>query len=48
MTGGTNESAAKDGIVVEEGAKADITGGDIASCIHGICNNGETNTGKLT
>ena len=48
MTGGTNESAAKDGIVVEEGAKADITGGDIGSCIHGICNNGETNTGKLT
>ena len=48
MTGGVNTSAAKDGIVVAEGAKADITGGEISVCIHGLCNNGQASTGKLT
>lgn len=48
MTGGTNDGAAKDGIVVAKDAHADVTGGSITNCIHGLCNNGTMNCGAIT
>ena len=47
MTGGTNEAAAKDGIVVAKGASAEVTGGDITNCIHGLCNYGDLKAGAV-
>lgn len=43
MTGGTNEDASKDGVIVQDGASADIKGGDIKNCVHGLCNSGKLN-----
>ncbi len=48
MTGGTNTGASKDGIVVQEGAVAKVEDGDINTCVHGLCNNGEMEVGKIT
>ncbi len=48
MTGGTNTGAAKDGIVVQKDAVAEVTGGEINNCNHGLCNNGEMEVGKIT
>ena len=43
MTGGTNDGATKDGIVVAKGASAEVTGGTITNCVHGLCNSGTLN-----
>ena len=48
MTGGLNEKAAKDGILVAKGGNAEVTGGSITACIHGLCNDGETTVGNVT
>ena len=48
MTGGKNDSATKDGLSVQKGAKAEITGGDITNSVHGLCNDGEMSVGKIT
>lgn len=47
MTGGTNEGASKDGVIVQEGASADVKGGDIKTCVHGLCNSGKLNSEKV-
>ena len=47
MTGGTNTEAAKDGIRVAEGASADVTGGTITLCNHGLCNDGTMTAGAV-
>ena len=47
MTGGTNTEAAKDGIRVAEGAVADVTGGTIMLCNHGLCNDGKLTAGAV-
>ena len=47
MTGGENTEAEKDGVVVANGASAEITGGTVSACVHGLCNNGTMNTGKV-
>ena len=48
MSGGTNDGAGKDGILVAKDATANVTGGTISNCNHGMCNNGTLNTGKVT
>lgn len=48
MEGGTNESAAKDGVIVQKDATAEIKDGDIKNCVHGLCNNGELNAEAIT
>lgn len=47
MTGGENTEAEKDGVVVAQGASAEITGGTVSACVHGLCNNGTMNAGKV-
>lgn len=48
MTGGTNTGAKADGILVAAGATADVTGGSIADCNHGLCNKGTLNAKDVT
>ena len=48
MEGGINESAAKDGVSVQEDATAEIKDGDIKNCVHGLCNNGELAAEEIT
>lgn len=48
VTGGKIDFAAKDGIVVANGATATVTGGAIENCgTHGLCNSGEMTTGAI-
>lgn len=47
MTGGSNTEAAKDGIRVAQGAAAEVTGGEISLCNHGLCNDGTLNAGAV-
>lgn len=47
MSGGTNNGAKKDGIVVSENGEANVSGGDITNCAHGLCNNGKMEVGKV-
>ncbi len=48
MTGGTNDSASKDAIVIAADGSASVTGGSITNCNHGICNNGALEAGAIT
>ena len=47
MTGGTNIGAKKDGLLVAQGATANVTGGTISECNHGLCNNGTMTAGEV-
>ncbi len=48
MTGGANDMASKDGVLVAKGAKAQVTGGTITNCNHGLCNKGTLDAGAIT
>ena len=48
MTGGKNDDATKDGVSIQKGAKAEITGGDVTNSVHGLCNDGDMSVGKIT
>lgn len=48
MTGGTNGNATKDGVIVQKDATAEIKGGEISNCVHGLCNNGKMTAETIT